>query len=333
MKHLLIASQRFTADRRAQSCCKKVFSIFLERGGLKPVIFGSAQRQILTGIALGAIGLVSCLGMGVALAASNIQPSEPDAIAQLDFSHSDSFIWPAQGTLTQGFLPRISHMGIDIAGALGTTVVAAAAGRVVYAGWDEFGLGNVIKIEHSGGLLSVYGHNQRLLVREGQWVERGQIIALMGSTGHSNGPHLHFEIRQGDADWVDPIAYLPPLIAGKIPPMPPVATAADPSTLNAVRVETANLAQQKIAEAACARETIIAGETPQFRVRVCRQEGQLFYFGQSKQDANSFVWLPARLLAGDRYRADNQSYSYYVSRDRVEVTRNGLPIRSERFRS
>jgi lipoprotein NlpD len=168
-------------------------------------------------LAFGIISSVSCFGVGVAIAASHTQSPTPNLVAQSYRSDSISFIWPARGTITQGFLPNISHMGIDIAGATGTPIVAAAGGRVIAAGWDDFGLGNTIKIEHSGGIYTVYGHNQRLWVREGQTVSQGQIVAEMGSTGYSSGPHLHFEIRQGGDDWVDPIAYLPPWVAGKLP--------------------------------------------------------------------------------------------------------------------
>ena len=80
---------------------------------------------------------------------------------------------------------------------------------VVFAGWSNKGLGYQVSIRHPDGNVSVYGHNQRLLVTSGQNVEQGQQIAEMGSTGFSTGPHLHFEIRPGGRKAINPIAFLP----------------------------------------------------------------------------------------------------------------------------
>lgn len=111
------------------------------------------------------------------------------------------FIKPAEGVLSQGF--HLYHEGIDLANKIGTPVVAAADGEVIFSGWDEWGLGEMIKIRHKDGSTTVYGHNRELLVREGEWVKQGQEIAKMGNSGNSTGPHLHFEIRiQGKA--IDP---------------------------------------------------------------------------------------------------------------------------------
>ncbi|MDY6781099.1 MAG: peptidoglycan DD-metalloendopeptidase family protein [Cyanobacteriota bacterium] len=129
------------------------------------------------------------------------------------------FIVPTRGTITQGLDKKPNalcsvHCGVDIANAEGTPIAAAADGKVVFAGEDEFGLGRAIQLEHDGGIYSVYGHNSALLVRVGQAVKQGQTIGLMGNTGNSNGPHLHFELRssgssQGDngsnAQWLDPL--------------------------------------------------------------------------------------------------------------------------------
>ncbi|MBD2006462.1 MULTISPECIES: M23 family metallopeptidase, partial [Cyanophyceae] len=101
------------------------------------------------------------------------------------------------------------HKGIDIAAPIGTPIFAAASGVVVYARWNSGGYGNLVDIQHPDGSLTRYGHNSKLLVVEGQRVEQGEAIALMGSTGRSTGPHLHFEIRtmQGKVT-VNPIALL-----------------------------------------------------------------------------------------------------------------------------
>ncbi len=124
---------------------------------------------------------------------------------------SRGYIWPSQGNLTSGFGKRFNklHTGVDIAAAIGTPIMAAASGVVVFAGWSNKGLGYQVSIRHPDGNVSVYGHNQRLLVTSGQSVERGQQIAEMGSTGFSTGPHLHFEIRPGGRKAVNPMAFLP----------------------------------------------------------------------------------------------------------------------------
>lgn len=98
---------------------------------------------------------------------------------------------PTTGVLSQGYHP--AHIGIDIANAVGTPVVAIESGTVVFAGWDDWGLGNAVKIQHSNGNVSVYGHNSQLYVQSGDTVNKGDAIAAMGSTGNSTGPHLHFE--------------------------------------------------------------------------------------------------------------------------------------------
>lgn len=116
------------------------------------------------------------------------------------------FVFPVQGTITQSYSD--AHPGIDIAGALGTPIVAAQAGEAIYAGWDEFGLGNAIKMKHPNGTFTVYGHNQTLLVRVGQQVKQGEVIAKLGSTGNSTGPHLHFEVRDRAENFVDPLPFL-----------------------------------------------------------------------------------------------------------------------------
>jgi murein DD-endopeptidase MepM/ murein hydrolase activator NlpD len=82
------------------------------------------------------------------------------------------------------------HRGIDIAGPVGTPIMAAASGVVVRSGWNSGGYGNLVDIRHADGSMTRYAHNSRLLVREGQQVRQGQQIAEMGSTGFSTGPHV-----------------------------------------------------------------------------------------------------------------------------------------------
>lgn len=122
------------------------------------------------------------------------------------------YIWPTYGIVTSGFGQRLSgkiHTGIDIAGPIGTPIVAAASGVVVFAGWSTEGYGNLVTIRHPDGSLSLYGHNDRILVRQGQQVELGQQIAQMGTTGNSSGPHLHFEIHPQGRVATNPRAFLP----------------------------------------------------------------------------------------------------------------------------
>ncbi len=118
--------------------------------------------------------------------------------------------WPVRGPLLRRYHPGgIGKKGIAIGGRPGTPVRAAAAGRVVYAGSGLVGYGRLIIVKHNDTYLSAYGHNRRLLVREGQRVRAGQVIATLGSSGATR-PMLHFEIRRNGRP-VDPLRYLPAL--------------------------------------------------------------------------------------------------------------------------
>jgi murein DD-endopeptidase MepM/ murein hydrolase activator NlpD len=121
------------------------------------------------------------------------------------------YIWPAKGLLTSGFGWRWGrmHKGIDIAAPVGTPVFAAAAGVVITAGWNSGGYGNMVEIQHPDGSVTLYAHNSRIVVREGQTVAQGQQIADMGSTGYSTGPHSHFEVHLPGQGAVNPMAHLP----------------------------------------------------------------------------------------------------------------------------
>ena len=120
-------------------------------------------------------------------------------------------IWPARGEVSSPFGLRWNgsdfHPGIDIANDFGTPIVATADGIVTDAGWNAGGYGNKVDIDHGNGIMTRYGHAQSIVVRPGQQVRRGQIIAYMGSTGFSTGPHVHYEVRiNGEA--VNPAPYL-----------------------------------------------------------------------------------------------------------------------------
>jgi len=120
------------------------------------------------------------------------------------------FIWPLKGILTSGFGRRNgrNHEGIDIYAKKGTPIVSAARGKVVFSGWGPTGYGRMIIIKHDNILSTLYAHNTKNLVKEGDLVVQGQRIALVGSTGRSTGPHLHFEVRENTRPR-NPIKYLP----------------------------------------------------------------------------------------------------------------------------
>jgi lipoprotein NlpD len=115
--------------------------------------------------------------------------------------------WPASGKIIAGF-NETSSKGVDLSGKPGDPVLAAASGRVVYAGTGLRGYGKLVIVKHDNSYLSAYAHNQNLLVKEGQAVSRGQKIAELGDTD-SDRPKLHFEIRRQGKP-VDPGKYLPP---------------------------------------------------------------------------------------------------------------------------
>jgi murein DD-endopeptidase MepM/ murein hydrolase activator NlpD len=123
-----------------------------------------------------------------------IQLPVPPADSQVN-PFTAKFIWPTPGRITSGFGWRWGrmHKGIDIAGPMGAPIVAAGAGVVTQAGWNSGGYGNLVEIQHLDGRVTRYGHNSKVLVMVGQYVEQGQMIAEMGSTGHSTGSHCHFE--------------------------------------------------------------------------------------------------------------------------------------------
>jgi murein DD-endopeptidase MepM/ murein hydrolase activator NlpD len=126
-------------------------------------------------------------------------------------THSPSsagLIWPVQGPITSPFGWRWGrmHEGIDIGVGYGTPIHAAAAGTVIYCGWEE-GYGNLVVIDHGGNLATAYGHQSAIAVGCGQAVAQGQVIGYVGCTGHCTGPHLHFEVRV-DGNPVDPLGYL-----------------------------------------------------------------------------------------------------------------------------
>ncbi len=121
-----------------------------------------------------------------------------------------TYVWPTIEHYLSGFdySPETNHYGLDIAGNLGNAIYAADSGVVVYAGWNDWGYGNVVVIDHGNGWQTLYAHLSSYTVGCGTSVTQGQLIAGMGSTGNSSGPHLHFEMRN-DAYKANPWDFLP----------------------------------------------------------------------------------------------------------------------------
>ena len=164
----------------------------------RPVTPGSAAATAGTA---GAATAASAARPASAPAAST--PAAPAASAGED---EIAWIWPAQGTLVAGF-DEAKNKGFDIAGKAGDAVIAAADGRVVYAGAGLRGYGNLIILKHNNTFLTAYAHNQALMIKEDQTVKKGQKIAEMGNSD-ADRVKLHFEIRRQGKP-VDPAKYLP----------------------------------------------------------------------------------------------------------------------------
>jgi len=129
-------------------------------------------------------------------------------IPKPDLSPEATFAWPLRGWISQGYSAR--HRAVDIATVWKAPVYAAGDGRVVRAGWLYTGYGFSVVIRHPNGLVTLYSHMTNPAVKVGDWVRRGQQIGLVGSTGNSTGPHVHFEVRKNGVR-VNPLSYLPSL--------------------------------------------------------------------------------------------------------------------------
>ena len=125
-----------------------------------------------------------------------------------DIPSSSGLVWPVSGPVTSGFGWRWGriHEGVDIGASAGAPIVAAAGGRVVYASWMG-GYGNLVVVDHGGGLATAYAHQSSFAVTGGQSVGQGQTVGYVGCTGHCFGAHLHFEVRVNGSP-VDPLGYL-----------------------------------------------------------------------------------------------------------------------------
>jgi murein DD-endopeptidase MepM/ murein hydrolase activator NlpD len=135
-------------------------------------------------------------------------PASPALVPQ---QYTGDYRWPLDaGIISSEYGERWGkmHKGLDIAAEAGEPVYAVAAGEVIYAGDGLTGYGNVVILRHDNKMTSLYAHNTELKVKAGNTVKQGDLIALLGNTGHSTGPHVHFEFRQGDLA-VNPHTLLP----------------------------------------------------------------------------------------------------------------------------
>jgi murein DD-endopeptidase MepM/ murein hydrolase activator NlpD len=156
--------------------------------------------------------------MGLATLASKMARLEEDMRAYEEVLRKRGYtptIWPVEGKLEGGFGGRRNpfggggyefHEGQDIEAPPGAPVVAGASGRISFVGWQN-GYGQLVVIDHGGGLTTRYGHLSHIDVASGQAVSRGQLVGKVGSTGRSTGPHLHYEVRINDEP-VNPLPYL-----------------------------------------------------------------------------------------------------------------------------
>jgi murein DD-endopeptidase MepM/ murein hydrolase activator NlpD len=120
------------------------------------------------------------------------------------------YVLPAKGEFSSKFGWRWGrmHRGVDIAGPVGTPIVAAAAGKVVSAGWNYDGFGNRVEILHPDGTVTLYAHTNKVFTKVGKHVHQGELIAEIGSTGNSTGPHLHFQVHPKGKEAIDPMSFI-----------------------------------------------------------------------------------------------------------------------------
>jgi biotin carboxyl carrier protein len=162
------------------------------------------------------------------LSESSVPLTVPTAVLPTE---NQLFVWPADGYVSQGMTPR-HPTGIDIAAGVGSEIRAARDGTVYFVGGDPCcSYGNYIVIAHDQGWSTVYGHLSKFLVKAGDQVNQGQVIALSGDTGYVTGPHLHFEIRQNGRP-VNPLDYLLPARFVEVDNGPPPRLAAAPPVVS-----------------------------------------------------------------------------------------------------
>ena len=156
------------------------------------------------------LGLADQMESAFARMGMSVPPAPMTTNVHDDHRHPDLGV---DGVLTSGFGPRADpingkaafHKGIDLGAPTGTAIHAVRAGRVIYAA-PHGGHGNLVEIDHGNGVITRYAHCSVIGVKEGQWVQENEVVGEVGNTGHSTGPHLHFEVHV-DGRAVDPLAY------------------------------------------------------------------------------------------------------------------------------
>ena len=164
---------------------------------------------------------LNALGRRAELLSESLEEATDSLLAHRQLLESTPSILPTAGLLSSRFSQAryhpihhrpLPHEGVDIAADQGTPILAAAKGRVVKTRW-EAGYGNLVEIDHGFGFRTLYGHASKLLVREGQEVERGDVIAQVGRTGIATGPNLHYEVLVGGQP-TNPLNYV---LSGAVP--------------------------------------------------------------------------------------------------------------------
>ncbi len=180
----------------------------------RPYTIKTAQRLVIPVPPLAAVAGATGAGRNLAApsAAGKAQPAlvQNAAIPQPPPRAGSKFIWPVKGKVILSYGPKkngLRNDGINIEAPRGSTVVAAENGVVAYAGNELRGFGNLLLLQHAGGLVTAYAHTDEMLVQRGQKVQRGQAIGRVGSTGNVSSPQLHFEVRKG-TQAVDPARFL-----------------------------------------------------------------------------------------------------------------------------
>ena len=188
----------------------------ISRAGLvRPAVHYNSQNQEQKQIDINQINnMINNLQAAVKVREESLVELKEELLAKQARLASRPSIWPTMGEVTSRFGSRNSpggigsnfHPGIDIANSIGTPVIATADGIVVESGWSS-GYGETVEIDHGNSMTTLYGHNSQIVVRKGDNVKKGQLIAYLGNTGYSTGPHLHYEIRvNGTA--VNPASFL-----------------------------------------------------------------------------------------------------------------------------
>ncbi len=207
------------ASDRTQKALERMQHYLAEKDVLKTFHDAGDQSEAAIGDFLHKAGIGGRARSGPPTAAK-----PPPAMAPtLPEHYAGDMQWPLEaGIVSSEFGERWGklHKGIDIAADAGEPVYAIADGDVLYASDGMRGYGNVVILRHDRQRVSLYAHNSALKVKVGDHVTRGSLVALLGSTGHSTGPHVHFEIRDGDTP-VDPRSVLPPskLADAEAPPV------------------------------------------------------------------------------------------------------------------